>query len=218
MNKIVLSGGSIDLDKYMNDCEFTITENTTLNIINLHNNCNLVFKVNKGKSLVINMFDYAVDLKASLDVELDDDTNFTLNSAFIVDVKYDLSIDTKLYGSNIYAGVFVRGINLEHGTTRVSMNGVVAGETHNNEINEYVKIINKSELSNVIIPDLIVNTNDVVANHGVTISGIDKNELFYLLSKGLDEAHAVKLIEEGFLLSIMNDKVKETIKNILVGR
>ncbi len=218
MNKIVLSGGSIDLDKYMNEGEFTIAEDTTLNIINLHNNCNLVFKVNKGKSLVINMFDYAVDLKASLDIELDDDANFTLNSAFIVDVKYDLSINTKLYGSNIYAGVFVRGINLETGTTKITMNGIVAGETHSNEINEYVKIINKSKLSNVIIPDLIVNTNDVVANHGVTISGIDKSELFYLLSKGLDESHATKLIEDGFLLSIMNDKVKETIKNILVGR
>lgn len=218
MNKIVLSGGSIDLDRYMNECEFEVTYDTTVNIINLHNNCNLVFKVNKGKSLVVNMFDYATTLQASLDIELDDDANFTLNSAFIVDVKYDLSVNTKLYGNNINAGVYIRGINLEEGTTRVVMNGVVAGETHNNEINEYVKVINKSKLSNVIIPDLIVNTNDVVANHGVSISGIDKDELFYLLSKGIDEAHAIKLIEEGFLLAIMNGEVKETIKNILVGR
>ncbi len=218
MNKIVLNGGNVDLDKFTKEARFIVEEDTNLNIINLHNDCNYIFKVNKGRSLVINMFDYAKCLAPTIECELDDDTSLTVNVSFIVDIKYDLSIETKLYGNNIDAGVYIRGINLEEGTTKIVMNGIVAGETHNNKISEYAKIINKSKLSNVMIPDLIVNTNDVVANHGVTISGIDKDMLFYLLSKGIDEDNAIKLIEEGFILSIMDDEIKKKIKNILVGR
>ena len=76
----------------------------------------------------------------------------------------------------------------------------------------------KSEISNVLIPNLVVNTNEVEANHGVSIGGIDEDEMFYLMSKGISKATAKKLIEEGFILSIMPDDIKERIKNILVGR
>ena len=70
----------------------------------------------------------------------------------------------------------------------------------------------------MLIPNLIVNTNDVEANHGVSIGSIDEKELFYLMSKGIDRHNAVKIIEEGFLEAIMPEDVKEKIKNILVGR
>ena len=98
------------------------------------------------------------------------------------------------------------------------MDGTVAGETKDNTLNEYARIINKSEASNVMIPNLVVNTNEVMANHGVSVGSIDEDELFYLATKGINKYTAQKLVEEGFILSIMNDEIKERIKNILLGR
>lgn len=217
-NKIILSGGVIELDKYIDSAHFIIKNDTTMNAINLHSDKNFKFTVLEDAALTINMFDYAIEENIDIDVELNDKSSFILNDSFISEVKYNLNIDVKLYGSNIYTYVNIRGINEKNGVVRVSMNGTVAGETKGNSLNEFAKIINRSELSNVIIPNMIVNTSEVEANHGVSVSAIDEEELFYLLSKGLDKHHATKLIEEGFLLSIMNDDKKEQIKNILVGR
>ena len=65
---------------------------------------------------------------------------------------------------------------------------------------------------------MVVNTNEVIANHGISIGGVNEEELFYLMCKGISKANAIKLIEEGFILSIMDNELKERIKNILLGR
>ncbi len=206
------------MDKYIDDARIVIKEDTIINAVNLHNNMNLTIVVEEECNLELNLFDYAVSLEINLDIELHDRSTLTLNGAFISEIKYELNVDAKLYGDNIYACVDIRGVNEREGTVKINMNGTVAGETHGNVLNEYAKVLNKSELSNVLIPNLIVNTNDVEANHGVSIGSIDEKELFYLMSKGIDRHNAVKIIEEGFLEAIMPEDVKEKIKNILVGR
>ena len=58
------------------------------------------------------------------------------------------------------------------------------------------------------LPDLIVNSNDVVASHNATIKCINEEELFYLKSKGLDEWTSKELIKNGFLKK-KSQEVKE---------
>lgn len=217
-NKIVLNGGLFELDKSNDDATIIVKGDSIVDAINLHNNMSLKILLEPNSSLVFNMFDYAVNLSVNLDIEANDNSRFIINSSFISESDYSLNIDTKLYGDNIYGRVDVRGINEKTGVSKVTMNGTVAGLTKGCELNEYAKIINYGEKPNVMIPNLIVNTNEVVANHGVSIGTIDQNELFYLKTKGLDEITSKTLIEEGFLLSILPENVKEVVKNILVGR
>ncbi len=217
-NNIILSGGVRDLDKSHDSVQFIVKADTVVNAINLHNNMSLKFIVEKGVTLVFNVFDYAVSLETNVEIEADDETSFVMNVAFIAETKYDLNVETKLYGSNINGILNVRGINEREGTVRVLMNGTVAGETKGNVLNEYAKVLNKSDHSNVLIPNLIVNTSEVEANHGVSIGHIDERQLFYMMSKGLSKYSAVKMIEEGFLIDIMSDDIKQKIQNILVGR
>lgn len=218
LNKIILSGGIVDLDKFVDNVEVTVNKNTTLNAINLHNNLKLFIKVKTNCTLVLNIFDYAVSLETKVSVELDDGSKLIFNNAFISEEKYSLDIDTKLYGNDIDVQVNIRGINEENGTTYISMNGRVAGLTHNSHLNEYAKVINKSNNSAVLIPNMFVDTNDVEANHGVSIGNLALDEIFYLQSKGINEEEARKMLENGFLLSIMDIDTKEKIQNILVGR
>jgi len=49
------------------------------------------------------------------------------------------------------------------------------------------------------IPKLIIDTNDVKANHSVAISNINKEQLFYFFSRGINEVKAKKMIVAGFL-------------------
>jgi len=51
------------------------------------------------------------------------------------------------------------------------------------------------------IPGLEIMTDDVRCSHGVTMSDIDKNQMFYLQSRGINKEDAGKLIVDGFLSS-----------------
>jgi len=48
------------------------------------------------------------------------------------------------------------------------------------------------------VPNLEIETNDVVCNHASTVAGIDEEQLFYLESKGIETAVAERLIIAGF--------------------
>ena len=218
MNNIVLSGGVVDLDKTNEKASVFVKDNSVLNVFNLLGDVELNIKIDKKCTLNMNMFDYTSNKNIVINVDMDDYSTFNFNNSFITEGKYELKINNNLYGSNITSNVNIRGINEKDGNVVVLMDGLVVGNTHDNILNEYAKVINKSDNSSVMIPNLIVNTNEVVANHGVSIGGFRKDEMFYLRSKGLDDVSISKLLEEGFITSIMEDDVKNRIKNILVGR
>jgi len=48
------------------------------------------------------------------------------------------------------------------------------------------------------VPNLEIETNDVVCNHASTVAGIDEEQLFYLESKGIETSAAERLIIAGF--------------------
>ncbi len=51
------------------------------------------------------------------------------------------------------------------------------------------------------IPGLEICTDDVHCSHGVTMGSIDKNQMFYLQSRGINQEDGEKLIVDGFLSS-----------------
>jgi hypothetical protein len=51
----------------------------------------------------------------------------------------------------------------------------------------------------ISIPQLAINSESVSCKHGVTVSSINKDELFYLQSRGLVECDAERLLIEAFL-------------------
>lgn len=69
------------------------------------------------------------------------------------------------------------------------------------------------------IPILEVENDDVSCSHGTTVGQIDEEQLFYLLSRGLNEKEARKLLVLGFIEPILqkmqNEKVREELTNII---
>lgn len=59
------------------------------------------------------------------------------------------------------------------------------------------------------IPGLEINTDDVKCSHGVTMSSVDKDQLFYLQSRGIGESDGKKLIVDGFIRSAIS-RIKNT--------
>jgi len=60
-------------------------------------------------------------------------------------------------------------------------------------------------------PKLEIEANDVKASHAATVGRIDEEELFYLMSRGVDRVGAEKLIVDGFLDQVISriDKIED---------
>ncbi|HCS78374.1 TPA: hypothetical protein DIV55_01375 [Patescibacteria group bacterium] len=65
-------------------------------------------------------------------------------------------------------------------------------------------------------PALEILANEVRCTHGATLGKIDPEELFYLESRGLNQAKAQKIIIEGYFLSLLEKIPDETVKKQLV--
>lgn len=54
-------------------------------------------------------------------------------------------------------------------------------------------------------PNLRIHSKDVKCSHGVSFSGLDKNTLFYMSTRGLSIKSATKLLANGFAMSVFDN-------------
>jgi Fe-S cluster assembly protein SufD len=67
------------------------------------------------------------------------------------------------------------------------------------------------------IPGLEIITDDVRCSHGVTMGNIDKNQMFYLQSRGINEEDAEKLIVDGFLSSAVKRMADKDFEEFILN-
>lgn len=71
-------------------------------------------------------------------------------------------------------------------------------------------------------PNLFIDDYDVIASHACAIGSINQEDLFYLMSRGLSEEEASKLIVMGFVSPILdkieNEELNKEIKNKFIEK
>jgi Fe-S cluster assembly protein SufD len=74
----------------------------------------------------------------------------------------------------------------------------------------------------VPIPGLEILANDVRCTHGATVGQVDREQLFYLMSRGLTRGEAERLIVRGFFTDVLNrvelEPVREALSEALEAR
>ena len=72
------------------------------------------------------------------------------------------------------------------------------------------------------IPGLEILANDVRCTHGATLGQVDRDQLFYLMARGLSRAEAERLIVRGFFQDVLDrvelQPVREALGNALEAR
>lgn len=67
-------------------------------------------------------------------------------------------------------------------------------------------------------PELEIFADDVVCGHGATVTEIDRNHLFYLMARGVDEKTARGLLVKAFVAEVIEELDDEAIVEALEGR
>ena len=92
--------------------------------------------------------------------------------------------------------------------------------TNANQYNHNLLISENAEINTK--PELEIYTDDVKCSHGTTVGQLDKNALFYMQSRGIDEDIAQQLLTKTFVTRILNGIkipcVKNSLENLITNK
>ena len=170
--------------------------------------------LDKNSSLLVNSINK--DNSVNVEIKLNEKSVITYNHS-------TLSINNSINNfkvhhitSNSTSNLNNNGINLSNNKLFFNIDGIVKKNLSNIICNQSSKIINFNLGESKIIPNLIIDSNDIIANHSAYIGEIGEEEMFYLKSRGIDEENIKKIIYRSTLLGKMelNEEKEEFNKRI----
>ena len=217
MNKILVKEDNIVLDNEIVELEFktlkcnlTIKGSVWINDLNNNNLEELNITLLDGSRLLYNK--YTKDIKnLKINIQENNDTTLEFNYSLYQSIKASIILDSKVLGNNNKCSMIVYGVSDKDGAIVVNATGSVLENIKDNDLLENIRILMLNDSENVIVPNLLVGSNEVSVNHNATISSLDTNYLYYLNSKGLSYEDAKKLIVKGFLKSKLKLRKKEEL-------
>ena len=215
MNKILVKEDNIVLDNEIVELEFktlkcnlTIKGSVWIDDLNNNNLEELNITLLDGSRLLYNK--YTKDIKnLKINILENNDTTLEFNYSLYQSIKASIILDSKVLGNNNKCSMNVYGVSDKDGAIVVNATGSVLENIKDNDLLENIRILMLNDSENVIVPNLLVGSNEVSVNHNATISSLDTNYLYYLNSKGLSYEEAKKLIVKGFLKSKLKLRKKE---------
>lgn len=211
MNKLLVSDiinlndGIYHLIPQSNELEINVLGNVTIYLvqeklnkikINLKENSNLFFydfRMNNEDNVLVN-------------INQNNDSIVHYNYSFENINDTECIINNEIKGNNNESYLNVRNIS-DKGLSKIILNvSVLEGTVNNIALEDLKGIINGGNV--LVEPNIVALSNEVVANHLTTIGGVSKDFLSYLMSKGIKESEAKKILLEGFKYSNMDDFIK----------
>ncbi len=147
-----------------------------------------------------------------------------LRGAYLGRVKQSHDIFTRINHDmpHCNSNQLFRGVLDEGGTSAFQGKVVVAQDaqkTNADQSNKNLLLSRKAEAN--AKPELLIYADDVKCSHGATVGELDTDQLFYLKSRGLDEAAAKGLLVEAFISEVFDDlsddKLKDSFKAKTAG-
>ena len=209
-DNIVLDNEIVELEFKTLKCNLTIKGSVWINDLNNNNLEELNITLLDGSRLLYNK--YTKDIKnLKINIQENNDTTLEFNYSLYQSIKASIILDSKVLGNNNKCSMNVYGVSDKDGAIVVNATGSVLENIKDNDLLENIRILMLNDSENVIVPNLLVESNEVSVNHNATISSLDTNYLYYLNSKGLSYEDAKKLIVKGFLKSKLKLRKKEEL-------
>ena len=181
--------------------------NLNLVIITKGSKSKIQYKYNLGKKAICNIekLNIVNSIREMIIANLDE--NSSINYIFKSIANYKENYDYMIYhnGINSNSNIINNVIN-ELGSVYIQISSFIPKNISGCSANQFNRIINNTDNSCEIRPNLYIDCDDVEANHSALIDKFNYNELFYMYLKGIDNNSAFKLLTKGFLLSKITNK------------
>ena len=169
------------------DIDFNITSDSTINIFTISTSSNINLNLNK-ENIKVNYNYYSINKKKDLVKE-----NIYHN-------KNGITSNIKNHGLNIKNKLIF------------SINTIVGKNIKDSICNQDSIIITDDIASSSIKPNMIIDNNDIDANHSAYIGRFKDEDIFYFMSRSIDINDAKKILAKAFLV---NDNMKYNEKDFI---
>lgn len=190
MNKLVL-----DKENIINIC---IDKDTICNINKEYNINELNIELKDNIKFIINHYSEIDKSELKINIIENNNSEFLYNHSFISKKDYNVYINVKMIGNKSKNTINIHGIS-DGGKSSVIIDGKVNENTIDNELDENIKLLNINNGTSNIYPNMYIDTKNVSANHSASISLVNEDYIFYLMSKGINRENSIRLILDGFL-------------------
>ena len=128
-------------------------------------------------------------------------------------------IDTRVtnYGCNSVGHILQHGVILERGT--LTFNGIghiIKGAKGADAQQESRVLMLSDKARSDANPILLIDENDVTAGHAASIGQVDPEDLYYLMSRGLDQKTAEQLVIRGFLGTVITEIPIKAVRDEMI--
>lgn len=223
VNKINIGNKKIFLDKENNflniseDVKLEIIVNTNNNVkldIIGTSNYDIDLLVMKNANITVNSLNK--NNNVNVNIKLEENSMITYNHSVVsnIDSMNKFNIINSSYSTSFLNN---NGVNLGNNKLFFEINGVISSNMKEVNCNQSSKIINYSSGNSKIIPNLIIDSNDIIANHSAYIGEIDKELVFYLESRGIKRKTIENLVYKQTMLSKMNLSLERNLVNQILN-
>ena len=129
-------------------------------------------------------------------------------------------IDTRVtnYGCNSIGNILQHGVILEKAT--LTFNGIghiIKGAKGADAQQESRVLMLSDQARSDANPILLIDENDVTAGHAASIGQVDPEDMYYLMSRGLDKSTAERLVVRGFLGSVIVEIPVKEVRDEMIA-
>lgn len=207
-----------DEDESKLDVLIELKENVNCNLYELkkEQDVKIQYKyyLSQNSNLVIHKFYDCKNVKELDIIELNGE-NANIDYKFHTISKENQKYDIMIYHNSCKtkSKILNKGVNIENGELIFNVTGVVYNGVTDCEVDQNNRIITMNNNKCSINPNLLIEENDVIANHSALIGKFNEKEIFYLMSRGIKREDAIRLLTRGFLQD--ETIFKEQIENII---
>lgn len=182
-----------------------IKENTNSEILlygkNINNDIEII--IHENSNLYIKFF--LIDSISKIRVYLKE-YNASINAVYSMLVEKYGNIDYKVFHEKDNTSSILRNHIVNYGDEEVKIvvDAYVKKNVKNSTLNQDNKIILINDGKGKIMPNLYIDEYTSYAKHSAYISRFNKDDLFYLMSRGIKEEEAIYLLTKSFLFANMN--------------
>ncbi len=191
---------------------FNILSNVDLFEYYLNSNCNNTYDLNKNSNFTFNRFGNDCSLITTINMKENSNVFYKYSSINFKNNNYLININHN--GHNTNSKIINYGINFTNSKLDFLINSHILKNSLNSSTIQDSKIILMNDNNSSIKPNLIIDNNEINANHSAYLGHFQEEKLFYLKSRGINMGDCLKLLTKAFLISNMD--IDFSCKNIIL--
>ena len=183
-------------------------------VIIAYTNYEINLELESNSNLIVNSLNK--DNSVNVDIKLKEKANITYNHSSLAKGDSINYFNIQHLESDSISNLNNNGINLTSNKLFFTINGIIPKKLKNISCNQKSKIINYDLGNSKIIPNLVIDSNDIIATHSAFIGKIDDEIKFYIKSRGINDKDILKLIYQITLLeNMILDEEKSEFNKII---